>query len=47
MNLNVVIVLSTFFVLSIALGGYLAVKYLRMRESDLKQFNRRNKRKVE
>jgi len=45
MSSNVVIVLSTLLVLSIALGGYLVIGYLRMRDRDLKELNSRKKGK--
>ena len=44
MNSHVTILLSTLLFISIVLGGYFTVKYLRMRENDLKELNKSNKR---
>ncbi|SBT15386.1 hypothetical protein VCE7224_04173 [Vibrio celticus] len=47
MNSEVTIVLSSLLVISIALGGYLTFKYLRMRANDLNELNKHNKRDIE
>lgn len=47
MHSNTVILLGTLLILSLILGGYLMIKYLRMREKDLRVLNRGRKRRVE
>ncbi len=41
MSSNVTTVLGAFLILSISLGGYLTIKYLRMREEDSKKERKR------